>query len=100
MENKLIKLRDEVHDEKSFLKFVRALIADRVDEIKREKETPSSPYSSGVNGWENLTVEDYLNSAAAWVEDSNFGRNLPGKVFLDNCWHQYATFLYAGKIYE
>jgi hypothetical protein len=100
MENERTRLLDEVHDEKSFLKFVDALIADRVDEIKKEKDMPSSPCGAGVNGWENITIENYLEAASAWASNSDFGRALRDKKFDGNCWKQFASFLYAGKVYE
>ncbi len=70
-------------DTQSFLSFVRELIADRED---------------GANGWENASIENFLEAAVAWADDSDFGeqQNLPG----NNPWKQFANFLYAGKIYE
>jgi hypothetical protein len=100
MKSDLIKLLDEVHDEKSFLKFVDALIADRIDEIEKEKIKPSSPYGAGPNGWENVSTERYLEAATAWARSMNFGRARHDGKFNDNCWNQFAHFLYAGKIYE
>ena len=100
MENELIKLLGEVHDEQSFLKFVGALIADQADEVEKEKIKPSSPYGAGANGWENITIENYLEAASAWASSSNFGRKNRAEKFNDNCWNQFANFLYAGKIYE
>ncbi|MDR3457905.1 MAG: hypothetical protein P4N60_10700 [Verrucomicrobiae bacterium] len=100
MESELKKILDEVHNEESFLKFVQCLIANRLDEIKEETKKSSPPIGTGANGWENTTVESYLEAASAWAADSNFGRSLPGGLFRDNSWHQFATFLYAGKIYE
>ena len=100
MGGELIKLLEAVHDEKSFLRFVDALVSDRLDEIEKEKVKPSSPYGPGANGWENVTVDRFLEAASSWAESSNFGRDLSGNLFKDNCWHQFATFLYCGKIYE
>lgn len=42
---------DRVTDEESFLEFARALVADKEDEDRKEKENPSNPYSQGWNGW-------------------------------------------------
>jgi hypothetical protein len=81
----LTELLAAVHDEKSFLIFLHALTEDRVD---------------GAKSWENGTIEDYLAAAAAWANDSNFGRTVIAKKFDDNCWNQFANILYAGKIYE
>jgi predicted Ser/Thr protein kinase len=100
MENNLLKLLDEVHDEHSFLKFVQALIADGANEVEKEKIKPSSPYGARANGWENVTIENYLEAASAWASASNFGRTRRDEKFNDNCWNQFANFLYAGKLYE
>jgi hypothetical protein len=100
MENNLLKLLDEVHDERSFLKFVQALIADQADEVEKEEKKTSSPFGTGANGWENITIENYLEAASRWASDSNFGRTRHDRKFNDNCWNQFANFLYAGKIYE
>ena len=88
---------DKVVDEKSFIDFVRALQADKEDENRKEKENPSNPYSHGWNGWENSTIEGFLESAVAWAEDSKFGAQLEPNA---NQWKKFALFLYGGKIYE
>lgn len=95
---KLHEAVDAVTDPQSFLNFVRELIADREDEVKKQKVHPSSPYGSGANGWENGSIESFLEAAVAWADDNDFieKQNLPG----NNPWQQFASFLYAGKIYE
>ena len=60
---------ESVHDSKSFLVFVKELIADRENEIKKEKISPSSPFGPGANGWENGTIETFLDAAAACTEE-------------------------------
>jgi hypothetical protein len=87
----------QVKDRESFLLFVKALIRDRQDEVKKEKETPISPYGPGENGWENGTIENYLDAAAAWME-AWIGKEheLPEEP----SWQSFARFLYAGKYYE
>ena len=100
MNGGLTSLLHEVRDEDSFLEFVQALIADRVDEIEKEKAAPSSPYGTAANGWENVSVERYLEAAAAWAETMRFGRAGHDGKFKDNCWNQFAHFLHAGKFYE
>jgi hypothetical protein len=87
-----------VNDSESFLAFVRQLIADREDEVKKEKASPSSPFGPGVNGWENGTIEAFLEAAVAWAEATDFGEKQ--KPSDQNPWHQFALFLYLGKIYE
>jgi len=93
----LHELADAVHDSRSFLEFVRALVADRQDEVAKECVSPSSPYGPGANGWENGTIEAFLESASAWAAATNFGEE---QGLSGNPWRQFAAFLYCGKIYE
>ena len=88
---------DNVADEKSFIEFAKALQADKEEEHRIDKENPSSPYSQGLNGWENGSIEAFLESAIAWSEDSKFGQVQEKNL---NPWKKFALFLYAGKIYE
>jgi hypothetical protein len=87
-----------VCDSSTFLEFVKELIADREDEIRKEKLNPSSPYGPGVNGWENGTIEQFLESAVAWAEAAEFGTKKG--LSPENPWRQFAEFLDLGKIYE
>ena len=99
----LHELAENVSDEKSFLTFVEALYKDRENAVRKEKATPSSPYGPDAGGWENTTIEDYLESAFAWAEDSNFGRKLASTEYeLKDVspWRRFAAFLLAGTIYE
>lgn len=94
----LDELFDAVTDERSFLQFVNALRADREDEVAKERVSPSATYDTpGANGWYNHTIEDFLECATAWAEDSAFGRT---QGVPDNPWRRFAQFLYCGKIYE
>jgi hypothetical protein len=88
---------DHVVDRASFLRFVKALIDDRLAEQATEKQKPSSPWGPGANGWENGTIQDFLEAAVGWAEDSH-GRN--GGLPEQPSWKAFATFLYCGKIYE
>jgi hypothetical protein len=89
---------ESVTDSRTFLNFVRELIADREDEVNKERERPRPPYGRGANGWENGTIKAFLESAAAWAEDTDFGQSQG--LSTDNPWLQFAIFLYLGKIYE
>jgi len=89
---------EAVNDSESFLAFVRALIADRIDEIQIEKVNPSPPYGRGANGWENGTIEAFLEAAVSWAEVTDFGERQ--RTTDQNPWHKFALFLYLGKIYE
>jgi hypothetical protein len=88
---------EAVVDRDSFLAFVKALAADREDEVAKEKEQPSSPWGAGANGWEHGTIEGFLDAAVACAEDS---RGTPGEMTEKPSWKAFATFLYRGKYYE
>ena len=87
------ELLEKVKDRASFLIFVAALIADRKQSVEKERQRPSSPYGPDANGWENTTIEAFVDAAFRWAEDSE---DLPEEP----SWKAFATFLYCGKIYE
>lgn len=89
---------DRVNDETSFLAFASALAADRVKAREDEELSASSPDGSVADGWENTSIEGFLESAIAWGEASNLG--LRQGLSPANPWQRFATFLYCGKIYE
>jgi len=90
----LHELLEQVIDEKSFLLFAKSLQADKEDESRKEKASPSGIYNRGHNGWENADIEGFLESAIAFVEDSQAWSDE------SNHWKKFALFLYGGKIYE
>lgn len=98
MSSDLIQKLDAVCDEESFVEFVFALATDRQDEVRKEKKCPSSPYCAGANGWQNGTIEAFLERAGSWAEGSKYGLPLYEKP--QNPWKRCADILYAGKIYE
>jgi hypothetical protein len=95
---KLHEALESVSDSKSFLAFARLLAEDRADEVRREADSSSSPYGPGANGWENGTIEAFLEAAVSWGEATDVG--LSQGLEPDNPWKRFATFLYCGKIYE
>jgi hypothetical protein len=80
-----------VHDVETFLAFVSALASDRRASVAAERLAPSSPYGPAAGGWENTTIEDFLESARAWADCG-----LPEEP----SWQAFAIFLHCGKIYE
>ena len=66
MARDLDALLKQVHDEASFTAFVQALAEDFEEEREIERIKPIGPYSPGVLGWENGTVDAVLGAAAAW----------------------------------
>ena len=87
-----------VTDPASFLTFARLLIADRIEDVEREVKHPSPPFGRSANGWENGSIEGFLEAAVSWAESTELG--LKQGLTPDNPWKQFATFLYCGKIYE
>lgn len=88
---------ERVRDRQTFLDFVQALIDDRTEEVEKERARPSSPYGPGANGWQNGTIEGFLDAALRCAEDSLDGpEELPRKP----TWRAFAEFLYGGKVYE
>ena len=88
---------DSVTDEASFLAFVRGLEVDRRLAAALEEQDPDG--YDAPRGWQNNTIEQFLESALAWAEDSQFGRRQDlGEA--TSPWRRLAVFLYCGKIYE
>lgn len=87
-----------VHDRDSFLAFVLALAADRRASVAAERASPSSPYGPDAGGWENVSIERFLEAAVAWAEDTGMGvsQGLPPEP----SWRAFAVFLNCGKGYE
>ena len=86
---------EQVCDPESFLGFVRALIADRLEHVKH----PIEPDGRGGTGWESETIEDFLKAAVARAVDSrSFGKRQDENEA--SLWKAFAGFLYAGKTYE
>jgi hypothetical protein len=90
----LSDMADKVNSKETFLEFVRALAADRAEEEKLEKKSPSSPYGPGALGWENGSIEAFLDAMQAWASDSG------DKVPEQPSWNTFARILLAGKFYE
>jgi hypothetical protein len=91
---KLHEQLDMVTDERSFLEFVRALMLDREGEVRESIDD----FGRGKNGWENHTIQAFLEAALAWAEASDMGAS---QGLADaSPWKRFATFLYCGKIYE
>ena len=75
-----------VHDQQSLVEFLKALSAD---------------FKVNQPEWENWTIDHYLESIAAWIEDTNgivmVERFPVGKIH--SCWESLAYAFYAGRGY-
>ena len=89
----LDELLEKVNSKATFFQFLRALMEDKIDEDRKEKDRPSPPYSPGANGWENGTIADFLESIEGFGIDSDLIGDEPD-------WKNFALLLYAGKFYE
>jgi len=93
MSEALYQKLEAVNDEASFLSFAEALRAERAG-VENLAVTPD-----GFQGeWANGSIEQFLEAAIAWAQDSNFGARPGPKP--TNAWHLCAMFLWAGRSYE
>jgi hypothetical protein len=90
----LDEILERVHDERTLLEFMNALSNDFAREREIEKASPPQVRWQGALGWENGTVDAFLEAAAAWGETGVLKDETP------NPWRRFADILYAGKIYE
>lgn len=94
----LDELLKTVDDEQSFIGFIEALGMDFAEERLLEETSPSSPYEPGPLGWENGSIDTFLDAAAAWATASS--RSSPVSASRSNVWQRCAATLLAGKFYE
>jgi len=92
----LDELLERVHDEQSFIVFIEALGTDFASE--RVLTTSSSPCGAGTYGWENATIDSFLEAASVWGTASK--RCSPSSLVGSNTWQRCAAILLAGKFYE
>lgn len=86
-----------VTDERSFLAFAALLHDDLRASMERERSSPSNPYGPAAGGWENITLDAFLDGAIDWAESS---KNTCRTAGMANPWQFFAYFLLAGKTYE
>ena len=94
----LDELLKTVDDEQSFIGFIETLGMDFAEERLLEETSPSSPYGPGALGWENGSIDTFLDAAAAWATASS--RSSPASASSSNVWQRCAAILLAGKFYE
>jgi hypothetical protein len=95
-ERNLYELARAVGSEADFLQFAQALLADWQDEVEQMKLRPLQTGASGPNGWENRTIEMFLEAMIAWSKDRHHERpfNDPPS------WGLFAVMLLMGSRYE
>jgi len=81
-----------VVDRESFFAFVRALVENRERAVRLEANQTSSPHGPDAGGWENASIEAYLDACLAWAQD----RSIPEAP----SWRLFAEILLSGKYYE
>jgi hypothetical protein len=89
---------EAVRDEETFLSFLLALRDDCEESVAQEQVAASSPYGPDARGWENTTIERFLDSAVRWARDSVNGNPFYDRP--DNPWRRCADILFAAKSYE
>jgi hypothetical protein len=89
----LAELAERVTSRETFLQFVEALAAERRTDDAREQNHPSDQYGPTAMGWENTTIHDFFEAAAACARDG-------GALAEQPTWRGFAIFLLAGKGYE
>ncbi|WP_166793875.1 hypothetical protein [Pseudomonas sp. F01002] len=94
----LHELLEIVNDEQSFIGFMAALGDDFSRERLLEETSPSSPFGPGALGWENGSVDTFLDAAASWAIASTRCSLTDASVL--NVWQRCAAILLAGKFYE
>jgi len=92
------QLLERVHDRESFFEFVSALANERRTDAIAERAQPSLPYGPTQSGWENTTVEDFLDAALRWAQTTRMGQTQG--LSEEASWKSFAVFLWCGKIYE
>lgn len=92
MANELIGLLEGIHDETSFIKFLRVLIEDLE---RSERECSRAPHECAeAEHWESVGTKDYLESIEDWASRGDFADGVHhGEPLL----RRFATMLFVGK---
>ena len=75
-----------------FARFVRALLADWEASAAAEAQAPSAPWSAASGGWENPTLDRFLEALAAYADAQPLAE--------PPSWRSFAALLAAAKVYE
>jgi len=86
---------NKVHDRDSFVEFLGLLGTDFALEKQIEAKNPPPPYSSGALGWENGSIDAFLEQACEWGKAKT-----PLRSQSSNPWRECAEIIHMGKVYE
>jgi hypothetical protein len=94
----LISVAEKVADERAFIRFLQLMAKDWEEGRQRELAMPRPPYSAGANGWENGSIGQFLEAAAAWAEATSPTAKLESEA--SDAWRRAAMIVVAGAFYE
>ena len=80
----MIEKINRISSKEDFIKYIRSLVAD---------------YTNNKDEWENITIPDYLEQIASWIED--YSVTPQNDIEWEKTDYRIlAQLLYMGKIYE
>src|SRR5258706_13437717 len=95
----LYEMAEKVDSKESFLRFVEALAEDAAAAHAESDRTPDGKVNLSPSGWENGSIESFLDAMAAWAT-ANSGITRKPIVSKHASWRAFAEILHAGKFYE
>ena len=81
-----------VDSPESFLNFLAVLREHRAAAVEAARKSPPNAFDVGPGGWENWTLDEFLEALEAYAHDIS----LPPQP----TWDDFARLLLAGKGYE
>lgn len=88
-------LLDQVHDQQSFIDFVRALAEEREQAEAAERREPVRYQLGGACNWQNGDISTFL-----WAALTYFDPKPLHQPETEPSWRMFAECLYCGKIIE
>lgn len=97
----LLEELNGVRDEMTFLRFLKLITDDFRRDRELEQESPSGPYGPSVLGWQNTSIDSFLEAGVAWADAwAEMGDEQMDIGGIHNPWRRCAAILLAGKYYE
>ena len=97
MEDPVFGRLRSVKDADSFIAFLDALRHDSPDPGQVAQTDGLDAYMTGVSGWMNTSIPDFLEAAIAGARDNHIGTDAQTAA---QAWRAAAEIIYLGKIYE